>query len=157
MTPPQRSSPKVLRRKYENAFAERMTQKAHKLGMASTTYRNASGLPDPAQKTTARDLAVLAPRASIETSPITITTLRRANSLFTAPWHGQPQSPHEPRSRAWTAIKTGYIRASGFNLAAIGDAGQSPPDRRRHGLATSAQRARRTAVAYLLNTAFANP
>ena len=43
----------------EAAFAERMTQKARQLGMSNTVYRNASGLPDPDQRTTARDEAQL--------------------------------------------------------------------------------------------------
>jgi D-alanyl-D-alanine carboxypeptidase len=44
----------------EAAFADRMTAKASQLGMTSTIYRNASGLPDPEQRTTARDVAQLA-------------------------------------------------------------------------------------------------
>ena len=43
----------------EEEFARAMTQKAHALGMAHTTYVNASGLPDDEQVTTARDLALL--------------------------------------------------------------------------------------------------
>src|SRR5262249_40297573 len=52
----------------EEKFAERMTAKAHDLGMKRTAFRNASGLPDPLQITTARDMAVLA-KALIETYP----------------------------------------------------------------------------------------
>jgi D-alanyl-D-alanine carboxypeptidase len=44
----------------EPAFAERMTAKARALGMDRTVFRNASGLPDPEQRTTARDIALLA-------------------------------------------------------------------------------------------------
>ncbi len=44
----------------ESTFAEMMTRKAHALGMANTTYRNASGLPNDQQITTARDLTILA-------------------------------------------------------------------------------------------------
>jgi len=44
----------------EAAFAEQMTEKAHELGMTSTTFRNASGWPDPEHVTTVRDLATLA-------------------------------------------------------------------------------------------------
>jgi D-alanyl-D-alanine carboxypeptidase len=44
----------------EEAFAEQMTRKARALGMSRTVYRNASGLPDPEQVTTARDLTILA-------------------------------------------------------------------------------------------------
>src|SRR5271154_7372044 len=43
----------------EDNFAETMTRKARELGMASTTYRNASGLPNDEQITTARDLTIL--------------------------------------------------------------------------------------------------
>ena len=43
----------------EPAFAVRMTRKARELGMRNTTFRNASGLPDPRQVTTARDMATL--------------------------------------------------------------------------------------------------
>lgn len=43
----------------EEAFAEQMTRKARSLGMTHTVYRNASGLPDPDQVTTARDLTIL--------------------------------------------------------------------------------------------------
>src|SRR5471030_65642 len=44
----------------ETAFAERMTQKSRRLGMKNTVFHNASGLPDPDNRTTARDLVTLA-------------------------------------------------------------------------------------------------
>ena len=44
----------------EAAFVDMMNQRARQLGMGSTTFRNPHGLPNPDQKTTARDLAVLA-------------------------------------------------------------------------------------------------
>jgi D-alanyl-D-alanine carboxypeptidase len=44
----------------ESAFADMMTRKARQIGMSRTTYRNASGLPNPGQVTTARDLITLA-------------------------------------------------------------------------------------------------
>ena len=47
----------------EDSFAEMMTRKAHALGMSSTVYRNASGLPNDEQVTTARDLTILGPFA----------------------------------------------------------------------------------------------
>ena len=43
----------------EDAFARVMTQRARSLGMTRTTFRNASGLPDPEQVTTARDLSLI--------------------------------------------------------------------------------------------------
>src|SRR3569623_492247 len=50
----------------ESHFAEMMTAKARQLGMRSTFYHNASGLPDPLQITTATDLAVLARHVAYE-------------------------------------------------------------------------------------------
>lgn len=44
----------------EENFADEMTQKAHALGAANTTFKNSSGWPDPAHLTTARDLAIIA-------------------------------------------------------------------------------------------------
>src|SRR5215813_7132671 len=52
----------------ESQFAAMMTKKARELGMTSTTYRNASGLPDAGQFTNARDTAILA-RALITKFP----------------------------------------------------------------------------------------
>src|SRR5205814_1304463 len=40
----------------EASFAQLMTQRARQFGMTATQFRNASGLPDPEQVTTARDL-----------------------------------------------------------------------------------------------------
>src|ERR1700722_8309570 len=44
----------------EARVAEMMTLRAHALGMAQTHFANPSGLPDPTQVTTARDMAILA-------------------------------------------------------------------------------------------------
>ncbi|MCB8830011.1 D-alanyl-D-alanine carboxypeptidase, partial [Escherichia coli] len=43
----------------EQRFAQMMTNKARQLGMRNTTFRNASGLPNPQQRSSARDLALL--------------------------------------------------------------------------------------------------
>lgn len=43
----------------EERFAQMMTTKARRLGMSNTTFRNASGLPNMSQQTTARDMAIL--------------------------------------------------------------------------------------------------
>lgn len=98
----------------EPEFARQMTEKARKLGMANTTFRNASGLPDPQQKTTARDLAVLA-RAIIKTFP-------HHYHFFDTPSFSYKGITHANHNRLnnWyegaDGLKTGYIRASGFNL-----------------------------------------
>lgn len=98
----------------ESRFASRMTDRARELGMTSTNFANASGLPDPHQRSTARDMAVLGQ----------------------ALWRDFPQYYHyfQTPSFSWRnrygrshnrligsvegvdGIKTGYTRASGFNL-----------------------------------------
>jgi D-alanyl-D-alanine carboxypeptidase len=100
----------------EPGFAERMTQKARVLGMTRTVYRNASGLPNPGQLTTARDLARLA-LALYRDFPKEYAYF--ATEEFT--YNGVTHANHNHLMQAFEGmdgIKTGYIRASGFNLAA---------------------------------------
>jgi D-alanyl-D-alanine carboxypeptidase len=100
----------------ERAFAERMTEKARELDMTNTTYRNASGLPNPGQLTTARDLAKLA-QALYRDFPKEYAYF--ATEEFT--YKGRAYVNHNRLMQAFEGmdgIKTGYIRASGFNLAA---------------------------------------
>ncbi len=100
----------------ERAFAERMTEKARELDMTNTTYRNASGLPHPSQLTTARDLAKLA-QALYRDFPKEYAYF--ATEEFT--YHGATYVNHNRLMQSFEGmdgIKTGYIRASGFNLAA---------------------------------------
>jgi D-alanyl-D-alanine carboxypeptidase len=99
----------------ENEFARMMTAKAHALGMSHTEYRNASGLPDDNQITTARDLALLG-RAIQERFP-------RYYRYFATPsftYHGDSMRNHNHllgSVEGVDGIKTGYTQASGFNLA----------------------------------------
>ena len=97
----------------EEAFAILMTRKARALGMKDTVFRNASGLPDKEQVTTARDLAVLG-RAIQDRFP----RLYRFFSMKTFLWRGTQIANHNRLiNRAGVdGIKTGYTRASGFNL-----------------------------------------
>jgi D-alanyl-D-alanine carboxypeptidase len=98
----------------EDQFAAMMTGKARQLGMTGTVFRNASGLPDDAQRTTARDMAVLG------------IALRRRfpneYSYFSArefAFRGKLVRGHNDmlgRVRGVDGIKTGYIRASGYNI-----------------------------------------
>jgi D-alanyl-D-alanine carboxypeptidase len=100
----------------EPGFAERMTQKARVLGMTHTVYRNASGLPNPGQLTTARDLARVA-LALYRDFPKEYAYF--ATEEFT--FNGATYANHNHLMQAFDGmdgIKTGYIRASGFNLAA---------------------------------------
>jgi D-alanyl-D-alanine carboxypeptidase len=99
----------------EERFAAMMTARAHSLGMRSTVFRNASGLPDPEQQTTAYDMAILA------------MALRKrfphhyhyfSNREFA--YAGKVIRGHNDllgRVAGVDGLKTGYIRASGFNVA----------------------------------------
>jgi D-alanyl-D-alanine carboxypeptidase len=98
----------------ESDFAELMTRKAHSLGMAHTTYRNASGLPNSEQITTAYDLAVLG-RAVQARFPRYYHYFSIHNFAF----RGQTIPNHNhlmDRVEGMDGIKTGYTAASGFNL-----------------------------------------
>jgi D-alanyl-D-alanine carboxypeptidase len=98
----------------EDNFAKLMTHKAHALGMAHTKYVNASGLPDDDQITTARDQAVLG-RAIQERFP----RYYKFFSTETFVYHGEAMRNHNHLLGAVDGvdgIKTGFTRASGFNL-----------------------------------------
>ena len=106
----------------EEKFAQRMTAKARRLGMTRTTYQNANGLPDPDQVTTARDQARLA-RALLRDFPHHYHYF--ATSAFT--YAGVTHANHN-RFMGWyegaDGFKTGFIRASGFNLVASARRGE---------------------------------
>jgi D-alanyl-D-alanine carboxypeptidase len=98
----------------EEAFAAQMTQKARALGMSRTTYVNASGLPDDDQITTARDQALLG-RAIQDRFP----RLYRFFSTTSFVFRGRTIRGHNHLLGSVVGvdgIKTGYTRASGFNL-----------------------------------------
>jgi D-alanyl-D-alanine carboxypeptidase len=100
----------------ETRFANLMNQKARKLGMMRTTFRNPSGLPDPDQVTTARDMATLA-NALIRDYPKYYPYFSRASFTYQGiehPNHNRLKDIYQ----GMDGLKTGYIRASGFNLAA---------------------------------------
>ena len=100
----------------ESAFAQRMTATAHALGMTATIFRNASGLPTPPNMSTARDLATLA-RALWRDYPTEYHFF--ATEEFT--YRGSVYETHNHLMASFAGmdgIKTGYIHASGFNLAA---------------------------------------
>ena len=98
----------------EAAFARQMTERAQRLGLENTTFRNASGLPNSRQVTTAQDMARLA------------IALRRdfpqffhyfAETRFS--YGGRTYRNHNSlvgRVDGVDGLKTGYIRASGFNV-----------------------------------------
>jgi D-alanyl-D-alanine carboxypeptidase len=100
----------------ESAFAERMTARARALGMDNTTFRNASGLPDPGQVTTARDMATLG-YALVHRFPHYYSYFSTTSFYYSGAVH-----PNHNRMLGTYAgvdgIKTGFINSSGFNLVA---------------------------------------
>ena len=98
----------------EGDFAKLMTRKARALGMTKTVYRNANGLPNDEQVTSARDQATLG-RAIQDRIPRYYRYF--ATSVFN--YHGQSIRNHNRllgNVEGVDGIKTGYTRASGFNL-----------------------------------------
>jgi D-alanyl-D-alanine carboxypeptidase len=98
----------------EDDFARLMTRKAQALGMNNTVYKNASGLPDDDQITTARDQSTLG-RAIQERFP----RYYKYFSIRTFTFRGESISNHNHllgKVEGVDGIKTGYINASGFNL-----------------------------------------
>jgi D-alanyl-D-alanine carboxypeptidase len=98
----------------EQRFARMMTNKARALGMTRTTYRNANGLPNTEQKTTARDQARLG-LALRQHFPQYYDYFSTRSFRF-----GKQTIGNHNRLlgnvRGVDGIKTGYTRASGFNL-----------------------------------------
>jgi D-alanyl-D-alanine carboxypeptidase len=98
----------------ESAFAEAMTRKARSIGMKSTTFRNASGLPNSQQVTTARDMATLG-LALRDHFPDKYDYFSARSFRF-----GKKVMGNHNRLlgavKGVDGIKTGYTRASGFNL-----------------------------------------
>ena len=107
----------------EGGFAALMTTRARQLGMTRTSFRNASGLPDDGQHTTARDMALLG------------MALRKRfpdqYAYFSArefAYRGRTVRGHNDligRVPGVDGIKTGYIRASGYNIVtSVQDSGR---------------------------------
>jgi D-alanyl-D-alanine carboxypeptidase len=98
----------------ETRFAAMMTQQAQALGMANTVFRNASGLPDPDQVTTARDLSVLTQHIVAE--------FPEDYHYFAVPafyFHGREVPNHDPMLRVYAGadgLKTGFTTEAGHNL-----------------------------------------
>jgi D-alanyl-D-alanine carboxypeptidase len=106
----------------EEKFAQLMTAKARQIGMRATTFRNASGLPDSAQVTTARDMSTLALRLAHD--------FPEHYKLFSTrefTFNGNTHRSHNGLLHGFEGtdgIKTGYTRASGFNLVSSVRRGQ---------------------------------
>ena len=99
----------------EANFGRMMTEKARKLGMHSTIFRNASGLPHSEQRTTARDMAVLSMRLMKD-----FPEYYHYFSTQSFRYKGMTYHSHNRMVRnipGVDGLKTGFIRASGFNVA----------------------------------------
>jgi D-alanyl-D-alanine carboxypeptidase len=98
----------------EERFGQMMTLRARALGMTNSTFRNASGLPDPQQTTTARDLALLAHHLVVD--------FPNFYHYFSEPvfyFHGRAIPNHDRMLQAYDGadgLKTGYTQAAGHNL-----------------------------------------
>ncbi len=100
----------------EQRFGALMTLRAQELGMSNTRFVNASGLPDSRQISTARDIAILS-RAVMRDFPQYYSFF----SLRSFTFRGVTMNNHNRLlGQMWgvDGLKTGYINASGFNLAA---------------------------------------
>jgi len=100
----------------EAKFASYMTWKARQIGLKNTVFRNASGLPNSKQTTTARDMATLGMRL-IDDFPQYYSNFNRTRFSY----RGKTYRNHNRLLTTYEGtdgIKTGYIRASGFNLVA---------------------------------------
>ena len=98
----------------ESNFAARMTRVARSIGMSRSSFHNASGLPNPDQYTTARDMATLGLRL-MRDFPQYYPYFRITAFNF----HGRTIRTHNrlvERFQGTDGIKTGYIAASGYNL-----------------------------------------
>jgi len=97
----------------EAQFAANMTARARALGMSRTVFRNASGLPDAGQQTSARDMAILG-MALKQRFPHHYAYF----STRGFDYRGKTIRTHNKllETGGIDGIKTGYIRASGFNI-----------------------------------------
>lgn len=99
----------------ETGFARQMTEKAKAMGMGATQFRNASGLPDGGQVSTARDMVTLSMRLMQD-----FPQYYHHFSSTRFSYQGKEHTGHNRLLKNYDGadgLKTGYIRASGFNVA----------------------------------------
>ncbi|WP_083000456.1 serine hydrolase [Halomonas sp. GT] len=135
----------------EQRFAQLMTAKARELGMNATTFRNASGLPDDQQVTTARDMVTLSVRVMQD-----FPQYYHYFGLQEFTYRGTRHTSHNRLVKNYPGadgLKTGFIRASGFNVATTAVHG----DRRLVGIVMGgfSGASRDTHMANLLDRSFA--
>lgn len=137
----------------EHVFAARMTAKARELGMRSTTFRNASGLPAGGAYTTAYDMAVLARALHTQFPKYSHYFGRRYFQWGARTFRNTNRLLHARGDV--TGMKTGYTRASGFNVVVTATHGNQKVISVVLGGRTSGQRFQ--AAAALLGTRYQVP
>ncbi|TYC51675.1 D-alanyl-D-alanine carboxypeptidase [Rhodobacterales bacterium] len=105
----------------EAAFANRMTSEARALGLTRTRFVNATGLPDPQQVTTARDMATLG--LALKRRFPQYAGYYRARSFSYGGRTFRATNKLVGKVSGVDGLKTGYIRMSGYNLVATGQRG----------------------------------
>ena len=101
----------------EESFVARMNAKAHELGLAATRFANPHGLPDPGQRSTARDLAALTDHL-LHDHPGVRTILGGKTFIY----RGRVYSRRVPpliEAGGIQAFKTGFTNEAGYNLAVV--------------------------------------
>lgn len=105
----------------EYRFAQEMTRKAKALGMQNTVFKNASGLPDNGQVSSARDMSILA-AAIMRDFPQYFQLFNLKSFTYKGVTH-RSHNRLVGQYRGMDGMKTGYIRASGFNLVSTATRG----------------------------------
>lgn len=134
----------------EEAFAERMTQRAPEIGLTRSTFANSTGWPDPRQRMSARDLVTLATRL--------ITEFPEQYSMFAETeftWDGVRQKNRNPLLSLGVGsdgLKTGHTEEAGYGLVASAVRGERRVVLVVNGLSSSGER--RHEAERLINWAF---
>jgi D-alanyl-D-alanine carboxypeptidase (penicillin-binding protein 5/6) len=123
----------------EGAFAQQMTEKAHEIGMSNTTFRNASGWPDPNHRTTARDLATLA-AATIRNFPNLYKYYSELEFTFSKIKQGN-RNPLLYKNTGADGLKTGHTESAGYGLTASAKRGDQRLVLVAHGMGSMRERA----------------
>ncbi len=98
----------------EEAFAVRMTQRAHEIGATNASFRNATGLPEPEHRMSVRDLALMAGHIITQ-----FPDNYRYYSLPEFTWNNITQQNRNPLLKDYPGadgMKTGYTREAGYGL-----------------------------------------
>lgn len=123
----------------EEAFAQQMTEKAREIGMTNTTFRNASGWPDPEHVTTARDLAILA-AATIRNFPNYYKYYAELEFTFSKIKQGN-RNPLLYKNTGADGLKTGHTESAGYGLTAAAKRGNQRLILVAHGMSSMRERA----------------